>query len=537
MNVVISYHADSLRALRAVCRTLNQTGEEFLHNNIHRIIALSSGSNSSLYSVVYQYFVNYSVRFRSEPHRFAMQFLLSIPEGIRALGIPSKDCQDKILSCQEISRFNSQVQEIQDSHLMRIWRPVHERIMMPNSSGQFPGNMMANSRVAGVPGLLAPAEVIRPWMLSNSTILQGITELDLCETRMTCVPTELGLCKELLKLDLSRNLLTCLPENVFHGMSRLKVLDLSGNQVTSLPQGLFQEVPEMRTLVLSGNRLTSLPQSLFHRLGRLQKLDLCNNRLISLPQNLFQELTMLQEVDLSYNRLTFLPRRLFHGAAALQTLYLSANHLISLPSDLFHGLNELQTLWLSGNPQLLITWEDQSFVQNNIGFREQLHTFFDYQCFSPFARFYQLAAGSTTTKTVRESFDTLHIIIKNALFMGACIEAGFCAPHDHRWGEIHLFDSMQIFGGALKNFVKETFDRLSTSRKEAVYEYVLQLAQNEDRAMGFMVPAVMDSIDPQWKKRKKVYAHENILRLIDAIGAGFLETNISIGEISMKLLA
>lgn len=70
---------------------------------------------------------------------------------------------------------------------------------------------------------------------------------------------------------------------------------------------------------------------------------------------------------------------------------------------------------------------------------------------------------------------------------------------------------MEIFYRALKRDVKESFEGLSQSEKNAVYGHVYHLAKSE----GIDV----DSL-PEWGER---YALDNILRLIDAMTRRFEE--------------
>lgn len=102
-------------------------------------------------------------------------------------------------------------------------------------------------------------------------------EMDLSMTDLSKVPVkELAQIPRMTKLDLSRNHLTSLPDN----MSTLKTivdLDLSKNQLTELPES-FGELVHLQRLDLFENKLTELPLS-FAGLERLRWLDLKENPL------------------------------------------------------------------------------------------------------------------------------------------------------------------------------------------------------------------------------------------------------------------
>jgi hypothetical protein len=142
---------------------------------------------------------------------------------------------------------------------------------------------------------------------------------------------------------------------------------------------------------------------------------------------------------------------------------------------------------------------------NNIASREMMQEFYHYECASPFAGLYQLAARGGPSAAVQTSFSRLPIAIKNALYGKVWEEAG--GPiGDPQWGEHHTFDDMLRFQRALKKHVTESFERLSPDQKNGVYGHVYHLAQRQG------VP-----VDPNVHNWGEVHAFDNILRLIDAM--------------------
>ncbi len=86
----------------------------------------------------------------------------------------------------------------------------------------------------------------------------------------------IGDLKHLIRLNLSRNELTSLPES-FGNLTSLQVLNLSRNNLTSLPES-FGNLTSLQQLHLRDNKLTSFPES-FENLRSLRFLDLTDNNI------------------------------------------------------------------------------------------------------------------------------------------------------------------------------------------------------------------------------------------------------------------
>ena len=63
--------------------------------------------------------------------------------------------------------------------------------------------------------------------------------------------------KELKILDLSRNTITTIPDNM--SFDKLRVLDLSYNKITAVPDSVW-ELPKLQALLLSNNKIKSIPE-------------------------------------------------------------------------------------------------------------------------------------------------------------------------------------------------------------------------------------------------------------------------------------
>ena len=105
-------------------------------------------------------------------------------------------------------------------------------------------------------------------------------------------------------LDLSKLLMTSLPDQIRTLAPSLTELDLTRNDLTMLPEALF-ELTLLTSLTLTDNHLFVLPSSI-NKLGRLQQLKLSQNRLEKLPVQL-AELEYLQTLEVDLNPLVYPP--------------------------------------------------------------------------------------------------------------------------------------------------------------------------------------------------------------------------------------
>lgn len=177
----------------------------------------------------------------------------------------------------------------------------------------------------------------------QSGALKGITELRIAE-QLEVFPQEVfQLADSLIRLDLSNNLLSKLPDN-FGDLKQLKILFLSENQFEVFPQ-VLADCPNLEMIGFKNNRIHTLHAGSLP--AKTRWLILTDNRLQSLPDD-FAGLPQMQKLMLAGNRLTSLPSSLRH-CHQLELLRLSGNQLNGLPECLLN-LPKLSWLAFSGNP-------------------------------------------------------------------------------------------------------------------------------------------------------------------------------------------
>lgn len=144
-------------------------------------------------------------------------------------------------------------------------------------------------------------------------------------------------------LDLSSRQLRRLPVAVCI-FNELVKLYLSDNNLSSLPDEL-QGLRNLQLLALDFNCFEELPPAVC-RLPQLSILYLGNNRLYRLPREL-SELKELSTLWLETNCFTVFPEVICE-LPNLKTLHLGYNQLRSLPNE-FSQLEDLRSIWLAGN--------------------------------------------------------------------------------------------------------------------------------------------------------------------------------------------
>ena len=128
---------------------------------------------------------------------------------------------------------------------------------------------------------------------------QHLKVLSLSSNRLSKLPDEITLLKNLEELDISDNLLTELPAQI-GGLSSLRTLSLEHNRLRELPASIGR-LNSLRELRANDNKLRRLPPEV-GLLRKLRRLGIQQNRLTELPQE-FAKLESLYEWDFTQKRL------------------------------------------------------------------------------------------------------------------------------------------------------------------------------------------------------------------------------------------
>uniref|UniRef100_A0A8C9TII0 Erbb2 interacting protein n=1 Tax=Scleropages formosus TaxID=113540 RepID=A0A8C9TII0_SCLFO len=254
-------------------------------------------------------------------------------------------------------------------------------------------------RCASPPLQSFTSEVLLPEVLEQLT---GIKELWMDGNRLTILPGMIGTLKQLSYLDVSKNNLEMVDEQI-SGCENLQDLLLSNNALTQLPS-FIGSLKKLTALKVDENQLMYLPDSI-GGLTVLEELDCSFNEIEALPPSVGQCVS-LRTFAADHNFLTQLPPEV-GSWKNLTVLFLHSNKLESLPEEMgemlklkvinlsdnklrnlpfsFTKLNQLTAMWLSENqskPLIPLQKEEDpethKTVLTNYMFPQQTRTPEDY---------------------------------------------------------------------------------------------------------------------------------------------------------------
>jgi len=158
---------------------------------------------------------------------------------------------------------------------------------------------------------------------------KGKDSLSLHDKRLNVVPEGIANIPNCKLLDVSKNNLEELPEQVFSELKNtLEVINISHNHFLKLPEELGL-MPSIRELHLQNNKLCQLPKDM-SSLKLLHILNINSNCITEIPNSMC-ELKLLKELHCKDNGLTLMPEAEWLLLEKLNTM---KNILVALPSSL-----------------------------------------------------------------------------------------------------------------------------------------------------------------------------------------------------------
>jgi len=114
-----------------------------------------------------------------------------------------------------------------------------------------------------------------------------IVELNLSNLELKELPKELSLCENLVKLDLSNNLLNEKSDfGILKGLKKLKVIDLNFNKFERFPESIF-EVTQIEEISFHANNIKVIPTGIV-KLNNLGTLTISYNEIKEIPTYLLE---------------------------------------------------------------------------------------------------------------------------------------------------------------------------------------------------------------------------------------------------------
>ncbi len=183
------------------------------------------------------------------------------------------------------------------------------------------------------------------------TVLENyVTEISLIKNNLIGVlPSELGNCTNLLKLDLDANLLSGVIPSELGNCTNLEKLELQANELTGHIPAELGNCSKLKSLLFTANQLTgSIPAELGNCLN-MEELVLAVNQLTGTIPAELGNCTKLIDLNLVFNQLTgSIPVEL-GNCSNLIVLDLSYNQLSgSIPAEIGNCSN-LRSLYLNAN--------------------------------------------------------------------------------------------------------------------------------------------------------------------------------------------
>ncbi|PZC86982.1 leucine-rich repeat-containing protein 57 [Helicoverpa armigera] len=188
--------------------------------------------------------------------------------------------------------------------------------------------------------------------LNLSEILRN---LDLSKNRLTSLPDDISKFKLLKQLNLDTNRIETIPESL-GSMKKLELFNVSNNLITFLPDS-FAKLSNLKQVYLNNNRLKEFPTQLLG-LHSLEVVELSNNKITEVPSGMSE--LYAAELNLSQNEISILSEDM-HQAPRLKILRLEENclSLDAIRPSLLRD-SKMHTINLDGNlfePKLLVSLE------------------------------------------------------------------------------------------------------------------------------------------------------------------------------------
>ncbi|KAK6186255.1 hypothetical protein SNE40_008326 [Patella caerulea] len=185
-------------------------------------------------------------------------------------------------------------------------------------------------------------------VLTISPKAEYIVCMDVSFNNLSVLPSWIGDCFFLVKIDVGHNQLTAIPDRLFCGAQKLKVLRVNHNKLNKLPSDVKNCIIE--ELHIEHNELTQLPPEIFINSNRLRYLNATKNKLTDLPApNRNESLNKLQELFLTANSLGNQAAHKISFFGRLRVLHLANNRITQLKNSDMEKLEQLQELNISSN--------------------------------------------------------------------------------------------------------------------------------------------------------------------------------------------
>jgi Leucine-rich repeat (LRR) protein len=153
-----------------------------------------------------------------------------------------------------------------------------------------------------------------------------------------------------LKIDLSINNLKELKPFTFGSIKSNLWLNVSKNSLTFLPENLF-DGSKIRSLNFANNLIEKLHPNVFENARlNVSKADFSYNKIELLDEKLFEKWESLKELNFGHNQIKILPEKLFDNVNdSLKTVSFADNQISKIGNHTFVNCKQLKYIDLRGN--------------------------------------------------------------------------------------------------------------------------------------------------------------------------------------------
>jgi hypothetical protein len=160
-------------------------------------------------------------------------------------------------------------------------------------------------------------------------LIRNATKIDLSNSNLNRIPSELFNYNNVQKLILRNNIIKVIPREI-SSLKRLRMLDLSNNMI-EYPFAKLFTLDKLEILILNNNRIKSIPSQV-SQLIKLKKFSLSGNNIKVFPREI-KKLSNLEYLNISNNQFYEFPSEIL-ALKHLKTLRISNLNLTTFPAEL-----------------------------------------------------------------------------------------------------------------------------------------------------------------------------------------------------------
>lgn len=221
--------------------------------------------------------------------------------------------------------------------------PLHDTtICYTNTECTCNNNNVSCTNFFKVPPFILPDNVTIvhftdvPIDIFNNTFVNGESLQNIIWVSSNMMSVQALHYNDLKYLDLSKNNISELTDNVFNKCPRLEYVDLSDNQLSTLSDNLFLYTKMLETVKLANNKFHSIPENLFKTTDNIKYLSVGNPNLSTIANNAMANLNKLEYLNIENSAIEYLNRSSFGEHKYLNSILLNnCTHLSSIDNDYF----------------------------------------------------------------------------------------------------------------------------------------------------------------------------------------------------------